>query len=119
MEDDDGSVNRLAKIMRIIGLCKYGIHDISRIQLSDKKYPRFNMPYELGLFFGAKNYGTGNQKKKQSLVFEKDKFSYQKFISDLNGIDPKAHGDKPETVIVKVRDWLMTNPRRTKIPGLL
>jgi len=29
----------------------------------------------------------------KTLVFEKDKFSYQKFISDLIGIDTKAHTD--------------------------
>lgn len=117
MEEDDGLENRLHKIMRIIRLCKYGIHDISRIQLSPNKFPRFNMPYELGLFFGAKYYGTGLQKLKQTLVFEKDKFSYQHFISDLNGIDTKAHGNNPHAVIVKVRDWLKTNSKRTIIPG--
>ncbi|PVD50210.1 hypothetical protein DC498_21020 [Terrimonas sp.] len=116
-EEDDGTDSRLHKIMRIIRFCKYGIHDISRIQLTANKFPRFNMPYELGLFFGAKYYGVGEQRKKQTLVFEKDKFSYQKFISDLNGIDTKAHEDNPHEVILKVRDWLKTNSRRPSIPG--
>lgn len=117
MDEDDGSDSRLHKIMRIIALCKYGIHDISRIQLNANKFPRFNTPYELGLFFGAKYFGTRNQKKKQTLVFEKEKFSYQQYISDLNGIDTKAHNDDPHTVIVKVRDWLMTSSKRDGIPG--
>lgn len=117
LEVDDGLESRLYKIMRLIRLCKYGIHDISRIQLSAKKFPRFNMPYELGLFFGAKYYGTANQKKKQSLIFEKIPFSYQRFISDLNGIDTKAHQNNPHEAIVQVRDWLKTNSKRAAIPG--
>lgn len=117
MDEDDGTDSRLHKIMRIISLCKYGIHDISRIQLTASKFPRFNMPYELGLFFGAKYYGTAKQRSKQTLVFEKDKFSYQKFISDLNGIDTKAHKDNPLEAIIKVRDWLKTNSKRDSIPG--
>ena len=75
------------------------------------------MPYELGLFFGAKYYGTGDQKKKQTLVFEKIQFSYQRFISDLNGIDTKAHRNNPNEAIVQVRDWLKTNSKRAAIPG--
>lgn len=117
LEEDNALESRLHKIIRLIRRCKYGIHDISRIQLTNNKFPRFNMPYELGLFFGAKYYGSGIQRRKQTLVFEKDKFSYQKFISDLNGIDTKAHGGNPHEVIISIRDWLKTNSKRALIPG--
>ena len=42
-----------------------GIHDISRTESSGKpRLPRFNMPLELGMFLGAKQYGDGQQKDK-------------------------------------------------------
>ena len=70
LETDDSSENRLAKIEAIIEECRYGIHDISRTAGDgDPPLPRFNMPLELGLFFGAKRYGNKNQKAKRALVF--------------------------------------------------
>ena len=53
-EEDDGGESRLVKIQRIIEECKYGVHDISAVELdSVNKLPRFNMPLELGLFLGC------------------------------------------------------------------
>jgi len=52
----NGLKNRLHKIEESIENSKYGIHDISRTE-SEKGLPRFNMPFELGLFFGAQRYG--------------------------------------------------------------
>ncbi|MGN6491968.1 MAG: hypothetical protein ACTHLE_08240 [Agriterribacter sp.] len=117
MDEDDGSESRLNKIIRIIRECNYGIHDLSRIELNDHDFPRFNMPFELGLFFGAKEFGRDVQKNKNALVFERDKFKYQQFISDLNGIDPKAHENNPHIAIKKVRDWLLTNSPASLIPS--
>jgi hypothetical protein len=51
------------------------------------------------------------------LVFERSKYLYQQYISDLNGIDTKAHNDNPENVIREIRNWLTTSSRRTTIPG--
>ena len=70
---------------------KYGIHDISRTELNSSGFPRFNMQFELGTFFGAKRFGYKNQKSKNALIFEKTKFTYQNYMSNLNGIDTKAH----------------------------
>jgi len=95
----------------------YGIHDISRTELNDNDLPRFNMPFELGLFFGAKRFGNKVQKNKNALIFERIKFQYQKYISDINGIDTKAHQNQVETAIKEVRDWLKSASRRTTIPG--
>ena len=54
-ETDDSGEVRLAKIERIIEECKFGIHDISEVGLDPvNNLPRFNMPLELGLFFGCK-----------------------------------------------------------------
>lgn len=115
--EDDASDYRLDKIVRYIKNCRYGIHDISRIQLNDEGFPRFNMPFELGIFYGAKRFGSKEQKIKNTLVFEEKKYSYQKYISDLNGVDTKAHNNDVNTIIRNVRDWLKTSSKRATIPG--
>ena len=49
LEIDDGTQFRLEAIMGLIENCKYGVHDLSRVQLdSGSDLPRFNMPFELG-----------------------------------------------------------------------
>ena len=117
LSDDDGTENRLDKIYRIIANCRYGIHDISNTSSNKEGLPRFNMPFELGLFFGAKRFGDKDQNNKKALVFEREKYQYQKYISDLSGIDTKAHNNAETTVIVLTRDWLKTATRRTTIVG--
>jgi len=117
LDEDDGSDYRLSKIIRKIRDSRYGIHDLSRIELNPAQLPRFNMPFELGIFFGAKNLGNIHQKKKIALVLEKTKYSYQQFISDLNGMDTKEHNNDPVVALRKVRDWLRTSSGRATIPG--
>jgi hypothetical protein len=115
--EEDSSYNRLDKIISWIRKCRYAIHDISRIETGEKGYPRFNMPFELGIFFGAKRFGNDHQKSKVALIFERDKFSYQQYISDLNGVDIKAHNKNPLQIIRGIRNWLRSTSRRTTIPG--
>jgi hypothetical protein len=117
LEEDDASDNRLDKIIRCIEGCRYGIHDISRTQVNENGFPRFNMPFELGVFFGAKRFGNKAQKSKSAIIFERVKFTYQQFISDLNGVDTKAHNDDPNIMIRELRDWLKTASKRKNIPG--
>ncbi len=115
MEEDDALDNRINKILKIIDECKFGIHDISRTEPNPEGYPRFNMPFELGVFFGCKHYGVN--KNKVGLVFERTKYSYQQTLSDLNGIDTKAHNNNYENVITQIVNWLKTSSKRTNIPG--
>ena len=117
LNEDDGTDSRLHKIMRCITDCRYGIHDISRIEVNEEGLPRFNMPFEAGLFFAAKHFGNRKQQTKSGLVFERTKYLYQKYISDLSGIDTKAHNNDPDKIIENVRDWLKTSSRRITIPG--
>jgi hypothetical protein len=117
LEVDDGTQFRLNAIIALINDCRYGVHDLSRVQLDPGSgLPRFNMPFELGLFYSAKHFGTQNQKKKQCVVFETEKYRYQKFISDIAGIDIKPHDKSPEKLILELRNWLFTASRRTTIP---
>ena len=115
-EDASGDV-RFSKIENIVGECRYGIHDISRTELDvSNNLPRFNMPLELGLFFGARKFGNKDQRTKKLLILDVDQYRYQQFISDLAGYDIKAHNHLPEQASGAVRDWLVTASRRTTIP---
>jgi hypothetical protein len=74
------------------------------------------MPLELGIFMGAKRYGRPKQREKRLLIFDTESYRYQKFISDLAGMDIHAHGWKPERALVETRHWL-TNVSRRQLLG--
>jgi len=117
LEIDNASQFRLKSIIDMIKECKYGIHDLSRIETDKKsKLPRFNMPFELGIFYSAREFGDGQQKNKQCIVTEKDKYRYQKFISDISGMDITAHGCSVKKATHKIRNWLLTASRRNSVP---
>lgn len=109
LEVNDGN-NRLEKIFDIMDKCKFAFHDLSRTELDrDNNLPRFNMPLELGMFLGIREYGSTRNKGRVAVVFDKEKFRYQKFISDISGIDIEAHENKPEKLIINLRKVLNTN----------
>lgn len=118
LEVSDATQNRLDKILQIIAVCRYGIHDISRTEL-DRAHglPRFNMPLELGLFLACKHFGGKAQRLKSCLILDREPFRYQKFISDIAGQDIFHHDNDPKRAIRRVRDWLRTESKRASIPG--
>ena len=86
LEVADASENRLAKIERIIRQCKFGIHDISFMELDPATHlPRFNMPFELGVFLAAKSFGTEQRRKKIALIFDSTGYRYRDSLSDISG----------------------------------
>ena len=108
-EIDDGGGTRVDKIMTIIEECPYGIHDICRTELDSKtRLPRFNMPLELGIFLGAKRYGSAVQRKKRCLILDRDGFRYRQFMSDISGQDIHSHDRDVLKAIMHVRDFLRT-----------
>jgi hypothetical protein len=112
-ELDDGSQTRIDKIYGLIADCRYGIHDLSRTELDPvHQLPRFNMPLELGLFLGAKRYGGKHQKAKRILILDVEQYRYQRFISDLAGMDIHGHDGEPIRALEKARDWLANVSRR-------
>lgn len=116
-EIDDGTEFRLGSIVSLIDDCRYGIHDLSRVELNKKNnLPRFNMPFELGIFWGSKKFGEDYNQKKKCIILEKDQYRYQKFISDLSGVDVTAHKNTQKEIIAAVRNWLVTASRRTTVP---
>jgi hypothetical protein len=103
---DSGRV-RIDKIRDLIRSCRYSIHDISRIEaLHPGDEPRFNMPFELGLDLGCRYYGAPRLREKQCLILEKERYRYQRVLSDISGNDIRAHGSDPEVLIKEVRNWL-------------
>lgn len=118
LEVEDGGEERIRKIKRIIRECRYGVHDISRVELDSKsRLPRFNMPLELGLFLGAQEYGVGEQKRKRSLVLDAVPYRYQAFCSDIAGQDIRAHGNQPAKAVAAVRAMLATALEEVRLPG--
>ena len=118
LEEVDASQVRIDKIYNIIADCRYGIHDISRTELDETSgFPRFNMPLELGVFLGAKKFGLKAQHRKNCLILDKERYRYQKFISDIAGQDIQAHNNDSENIVTAVRNWLRSASRRKNIPS--
>ena len=53
------------------------------------------------------------------MIFDSEKYRYQRFISDLNGVDIKAHENTPAIAIRKVWDWLQAEFPTMVFPGHL
>ena len=117
-EMDDAAQTRIEKLYNIIEQSRFGIHDLSRTELDAvNNLPRFNMPFELGVFLAAKRFGDVEQKKKRALVLDIEQHRFAKFISDIAGMDITPHNDEPRTMAGCVRDWLVTVTRRKTIPS--
>lgn len=101
LEQDDSGDVRIQKIIDLIEQCQYGIHDLS------KENARMNMPLELGLYIGCRQYKPEKKHRdKKYLVFEGDSYNLKKSLSDLNGQDVKSHNNDLLALIQGVRDWL-------------
>lgn len=117
LETEDTGATRIDKIYRLIEACQFGIHDISRIERdAASNLPRFNMPFELGLFLGARRFGLRAQQGKHCLVLEAKRYRYQKFLSDIAGQDIRQHGNVPAKAVGAVRDWLAAARSRSAKP---
>ena len=76
--------------------------------------PRFNMPLELAMFFGCKRFGSESQKKKRTLVLDREPYRYRQFISDIAGQDIRARGPIDNVIcgVVRSRGQLVFRPWR-------
>lgn len=118
LEADDAGETRIEKIIAIIRACRLGVHDISRTQPdAGSGFPRFNMPFELGLFLGAKRFGSIAQRRKSCVILDRERYRYQAFLSDIAGQDIRAHADDPDQAIGQLRSWLAAQPRPGRLPG--
>ncbi len=103
---DSGEV-RLEKIKDLIESCRYGIHDLSRFKAKKAgEFFRMNMPFELGLDLGCRNYHTDERfRTKQILILEEERYSTQKALSDMSFADCKSHKNDSEELVYEVRNW--------------
>ncbi|MFC3563271.1 hypothetical protein [Pedobacter jamesrossensis] len=119
LETGNGEGVRIDKIVKIIQDCRYGIHDLSCVEITDDSpLPRYNMPYELGIFMGCKYYGESHHKKKNFLVLDSEPHRYKRMISDLAGYDFPAHMNDVLITVGLVRDWL-SEAASKKLPGTI
>ena len=110
-ESNDGGENRLLKIRGLIESSKYSIHDLSRCQAARKgEHFRLNMPFELGIDFGCRQYFGDARETKRFLILEEKKYRYQAAISDIAGCDIQSYGSDeqlvPQNAVKHVRNWL-------------
>jgi hypothetical protein len=118
LETDNAADNRFDKICQIIRECRYGVHDISRTEV-DGEPPllRFNMPLELGVFLGAKKYGGVKHRLKSCIIFDRERYRFQRYISDIAGQDIHTHGGRVGDLVTELATWLRAHSRDANIPG--
>lgn len=108
LEDTGSGETRLDKIVRIIAGSRFSIHDISRVEVSAAQpLPRFNMPFECGLSFGAARFGHPTRARgRDLLILAAEPFQDKRTLSDLAGQDAKYHHGRPDELIKAVRTFL-------------
>ncbi|MHA1613434.1 MAG: hypothetical protein ACTSYJ_01240 [Candidatus Thorarchaeota archaeon] len=117
-ERKSSNEQRIDKIRELIRDSKYSIHDLSRMQANKQgEYARMNMPFELGLDFGCKEYGQEKHCEKKCLVLDKDPYRYQKALSDISGSDISSHSNEPRKLVGVLRNWFIENGSRVTIPS--
>lgn len=106
-ESADGGETRLDKIKELIKASKYSIHDLSRCEARNKgEMFRLNMPFELGIDFGCREYYRRGRENKKFLILEEKRYRFQAALSDIAGCDIEVHGAEYEKAIKVVRNWL-------------
>jgi len=110
LESSDSGTPRIGRLRQLINECDLSIHDLSRTQSDENTgLPRFNMPFEFGLFIGARDFGGPNHRGKTCLVLAEHQFVYQRYISDVAGNDISMHGSDPHKAIASVRHFLRSH----------
>ena len=119
-ERNDSGENRLEKIRGLIERSKFSIHDLSRCQAKRKgEHFRLNMPFELGIDFGCRQYFGRGREEKKFLILEERRYRFQAAISDISGSDICAYGDDPQlapqNAVRHVRNWLVSEASATPV----
>ena len=111
LERNNSAEVRLVKIKELLEESKYSIHDLSRAKsTTSDEYSRLNMPFELGLDFGCKEYNQDTKyKSKKFLILEQERYSVQKALSDMAGADCKCHKGDAEELVSEIRMWFAEN----------
>lgn len=106
-ERSDSGETRLDKIKELIENSRWSIHDLSRCQARKKgEMFRLNMPFELGIDWGCRQYYGQGREAKRFLILEEKPYRFQAALSDISGCDIEAHGGDVQKAFIKVRNWL-------------
>ncbi len=110
LERSNSAETRFSKICELIDSSRLSIHDLSRAQAKTAgEFYRLNMPFELGLDIGARQFNPDIHSTKYCLILEEKYFRHQATISDLSNSDIKAHNNDQTDIIQAVRDWFSEN----------
>jgi len=71
----------------------------------------------LGVFLGARRFGSRTQKTKRCIVLDRERYRYQRYISDISGQDIHAYGGDVSILIEVLAGWLRDQGRDPRIPG--
>lgn len=107
-ERSDSGELRINKICELIQISKFSIHDLSRIKATKRnEFYRLNMPFELGIEYGCRLFGSDHLRGKRCLILERAKYDYMRALSDLSGVDIKSHDNDPAKVVRAIHDWFV------------
>lgn len=117
-ESNDSGDIRLEKIRNLIEESKFSIHDLSRCQSNKKgEHFRLNMPFELGMDYGCRQYFGKGRETKRILILEEKPYRYQAAISDLSGCDIKSHAGDFQKAVRHVRNWFVSEAQLEATDG--
>ncbi|CAM4278774.1 hypothetical protein EWU23_11645 [Cytophagaceae bacterium 50C-KIRBA] len=115
LEVSDSGQSRLLKITEIIKHCKFSIHDLSKVKSTKaNEFARMNMPFELGIDYGLRNSEVKPLGEKHFLILEAKKHDYMKALSDINGLDTKAHKNETKELFKCLYSWFSETLRINK-----
>jgi hypothetical protein len=86
----------LDRLLAIIADCGASLHDLSWVTLDDGKYPRFNMPFELGM---AVAIARRSRRPRKFFLLERERHRLTRTLSDLGGFDQLVYGDAPDRIL--------------------
>ena len=72
-----------------------------------RSIPFTNMPFELAMDYACRRIASGHLRRKRFLVLGTSPHDYKQALSDLAGVDGKPHRNKPEKVVLALRNWFI------------
>lgn len=118
LEISDSGETRIEKICELIRSSQYSIHDLSRLKATRMgEFYRLNMPFELGVDYGARRLSSSRLRTKRFLILEARAYDYQRALSDISGLDIKPHGNDPIKMVQAIRNWFVGTVGLRNIDG--
>ena len=102
---------RLERILAGLNGCRYSIHDLSKCRGEGaENLARFNMPLELGMAMAIRGMPAEADAHEYLVLVPDERHLYQRYISDLGGLDPQTHDGSAERIAAEVLSWLLSAP---------